>query len=94
MMSDMADLQAQIDELRALLAERTDPPREIVTAWGERTCQVCGELADVIDVQRPPGSPARAWNGEGYCAAHADELGITAEDHPHLIRPGPKRRKP
>jgi hypothetical protein len=60
-------------------------------SWGERTCQVCGALADVIDLDPEVLDNPGQENGEGYCQEHADEYGITAEDHPRMMRPGPKR---
>jgi hypothetical protein len=59
--------------------------------WGQRTCTVCGALADVVDVDPDLLDIYGGHNGEGYCATHAAEHGIDADDHPHLTRPGPKR---
>jgi hypothetical protein len=88
-MSDTTDLQAQVQALTARLAA-LEP--EIRPNWAERGCTVCGAPADVIDVERPVKVRPQHWNGEGYCAEHAAKEGVTAEDHPHLTRPGPKRK--
>ena len=89
----MSDLETQVAELQAQVAALLalqPPPREIDPGWTVRTCQVCGASARVIDLQRPDSILPQYWNGEGYCEEHADELGVTADDHPHLRKPGPK----
>lgn len=92
----MSDIQTQLDELRAQVAElraALPPAREVAPAWGQRTCQVCGAPADVIDLERPPHVLPQHWNGEGYCQQHALDAGVLEEGHPHMVRPGPKRKK-
>ena len=92
-MSDLSDILARLDALEAAnaaLRAVTDAEPTISPNWKDRTCQVCGEPARVIDTERPADIQPRWWNGEGYCEKHADELGVTADDHPHLRKPGPK----
>ena len=92
MTDEVLALRVELEELRAAVQDlRTPPPPQVTPNWGERTCQTCGDLADVIDLSRPDDWPAELhWNGEGYCRKHAAREGI--EERAHLLRPGPKRK--
>jgi len=80
------ELQAQLEELRALIVP---PLPEIEPNWGERTCQVCGAPADVIDTDETLRRTSLV-NGEGYCLKHAKEALILTDGRDHLVRRGVK----
>lgn len=85
------DLRAELDALRAEVAElRAAQAAPVQANWKQRTCTICGAPADVVDIDPALLEQYGGRNGEGYCADHAAEHGIF--DHPHLSRPGPKRK--
>jgi hypothetical protein len=80
MLEELAELRAQVAALSQVLLP------DVVPAWGIRTCQVCGEKAEVIDID--PESRVKVRNGEGYCTKHGREAGVF--DGAHITKPGPK----